>query len=218
MALPYIPEYAGEPFDFFDALGLVPKSTYTKHDIQAAWRKAFKILHSDKKHVNGTYVPAFPTVDHITKAKDWLLEDPDHIEIAHEQLAGSYKSTWNPHAKAGTPAVLQPIPGAVADPLRRRPRQPLRRVNVYHQSADSHDAARATAAWDYQNARNQNDEYYAYWQNRSRAQSPPPPPHARPRREGLRREPDAQEIINDTCEQWPGLEPYLRPNNVFHVG
>ena len=116
MPTPSIPGFRGPTFDIFDALGLVPKPSYAPHDIQAAWRGAFRILHEDKKNINGAYVPTFPNVDQITRAKDWLMECPENIETAYAALVGSHRSTWNPSATPGTPAVLQPIPGAVVDP------------------------------------------------------------------------------------------------------
>ena len=102
-----------DPFDIFDALGLRPSPFYTERDIVLASNNALLIVHPDKRHLNEPYIPAFPTPVQINCAKEWLLADlSNNLRSAYIALRHSYRSTWNPRAKFGTPAVLQPLPDA----------------------------------------------------------------------------------------------------------
>ena len=214
MATPYIPGFDGEAFDLFDALGLVPKSSYSAHDLQVAWRAAFKILHSDRKHINGKYVPKFPTVDQITRARDFLSEHPENIELAHEALAESYQSTWNPYAKAGTRAVLQPIPGAVAEPL---PYRPFEDSHFYVSTRGSQRMHRTDSAAEYPGTRAAREA--------DRSAYPPPgdrndhrPWRERRKEKNFRRHeksqgPDGDEIIDGMMKD-KDLKDLLRARNI----
>ena len=218
MPASYIPGFPGPAFDLFDALGLEPRPSYTDHDIKVAWRAAFRILHSDKKHINGKYVPKFPTVDQITRAKDWLLEDSKNVETAYEALAEDYRSTWNPHAKPGTSAVLQPIPGAVAEPLQSLPirddrphfrsRSPQRMPRAATAAEHRHTrAARETNQYVYPSSGERHDP--RPW--RERRQEADARAQEGTSRSGL----DASKVIDEMLNGDPSFEEFLQANKVW---
>ena len=95
-----------DPFDIFDALGISPKPFYSQRDITTAWRTAFRKIHSDKRMVNNNLIPLFPTPGDLNRAKEWLLESPENIQKAYTALRYRHRSTWNPHAPAGSLEVL----------------------------------------------------------------------------------------------------------------
>ena len=109
-----VPGFPDPQFDLFDALGLIPSPEYNPYDIRRAWRRAFKIIHSDRSHISKKYIPMFPTHVELTRAKDWLLESPDNVHTAYVALASTHRSTWNPRAMPETADVLKPMTKAPA--------------------------------------------------------------------------------------------------------
>lgn len=116
-----IPKRPDLQFDIFDALGLPPTDAITPDTIQKAWRRINLHLHPDKLVQNRPFTPSFPSLLQAQLAKDYLLVEDlrrpnsesaaSRVRIALKYGRDSFRSTWNPAAAAGTPAVLKPIPG-----------------------------------------------------------------------------------------------------------
>ena len=134
--VPQITGFRDPQSDLFDALGLIPSTEYTPQDINRAWRRAFKIIHPDRSHINKNFIPVFPTHVELARAKDWLLESPDNLHAAYAALAPTFRSTWNPHAAPGTAEVLKPIVESRSDRAESEPSS-LRRDLL--SSISSHD-------------------------------------------------------------------------------
>ena len=104
------------PFDVFDALGLIPSPYYCPGAITVAWRKASRKIHPDNARLNKGLVPQFPNLGELDRAKEWLLEaHPTNLIAAYRALRYIYRSTWNPDEPEGTAAVLRPMPDARAE-------------------------------------------------------------------------------------------------------
>ena len=145
-----IPGFQDPQFDLFDALGLVPSADYTPQDINRAWRRAFKIIHPDRSHINKKFIPAFPTHVELARAKNWLLESPENLCVAYAVLAPTFRSTWNPRAAPGTAEVLKPIVlvetrnnGAESEPLLSR-RSSLSSISPHDLSPNKRSKRRAS--------------------------------------------------------------------------